>query len=126
MLYAQNNYYGLAVILCACLTSFILWRYFHPIEKIKKEYHSDKIAKQQTFTFSFYNKYFKVYTKKQYSIIRFRELYKIFETDTFFYLYLNNEHSFLLDKTGFQKGTCLEFREFIKKKCPFKYKKSVR
>ncbi len=122
MLYVQNHYYGLAVIFCACLTSFILYRYFHPIEEVNKEYHSNKITKEQSFTFSFYNNYFKVFTKREYSVIYYRELYKIFETDTFFYLYLDNRHSLLLDKSGFKKGTPITFRDFIKKKCPFKYK----
>ncbi len=122
MLYVQNHYYGLAVIFCACLTSFILYRYFHPIEEVKKDYQSDKITKEQSFTFSFYDKYFKVYTKKEYSVIYYREIHKIFETDTFFYLYLDSRHSLLLDKSGFKKGTPVAFRNFIKKKCPFKYK----
>ena len=122
MSYVQNHYYELAIICCACLTSFILYRYFHPIEEVKKEYQSDKITKEQSFTFSFYDKYFKIYTKKEYSVIYYREIHKIFETDTFFYLYLDNRHSFLLDKSGFKKGTPITFRGFIKKKCPFKYK----
>lgn len=119
MLYVQNHYYGLAVIFCACLTSFILYRYFHPIEEVKKDYHSDKITKEQSFTFSFYDKYFKVYTKKEYSVIYYREIHKIFETDTFFYLYLDSRHSLLLDKSGFKKGTPVAFRNFSKKKMSF-------
>ena len=126
MLYVKNHYYGLAIIFCACLTSFILYRYFHPIEEVKKEYQSDKIVKEQRFTFNFYNKYFKIYTKKEYSIVPYRELHKIYETDTFFYLYLDNKHSLLLDKSGFKKGTPFAFRDFIKKKCPFKYKKTIK
>lgn len=122
MLYVKNHYYGLAIIFCACLTSFILYRYFHPIEEVSKDYHSNKIKKEQSFTFSFYDKYFKIYTKKEYSIIYYRELHKIFETETFFYLYLDSRHSLLLDKSGFKKGTPVAFRNFIKKKCPFKYK----
>lgn len=115
ILYVQNHYYGLAVIFCACLTSFILYRYFHPIEKVNKEYHSDKITKEQTFTFSFYNNYFKIYTKREYSIVYYRELYKIFETDTFFYLYLDNSYSLLLDKSGFKKGTPLALEILLRK-----------
>lgn len=122
MLYIEYHYYGIAIIFCACLTSFILWRYFHPIEEVQKDYHSDKITKETSFTFSFYNKYFKVYSKMQYSVIYYKELYKIFETDNFFYLYLDSRHSLLIEKSGFKKGTPVEFRDFIKKKCPFKYK----
>lgn len=122
MLYVQNGYYGLAVIFCTCLTSFILYRYFHPIEEVCKEYHSKKITQKQCFTFSFYKGYFKVYTKREYSIISYQKIYKIYETDTFFYLYLDHRHSFLLDKSGFKKGDPLTFRDFIKKNCPFKFK----
>lgn len=122
MLYIQNHYYGLAIIFCACLTSFILYRYFHPIEEVTQEYHSNKITQKQSFTFCFYKNYFKIYTKKEYSIVHYRKIYKIFETDTFFYIYLDRRHSLLMDKSGFKKGTPLAFRTFIKKKCPFKYK----
>lgn len=122
MLHISYHHYGLAIIFCACLTSFILWRYFHPIEEVQEDYNSDKVTKEYAFTFSFYNKYFKVYSKRQYSVIHYADLYKIFETDTFFYLYLDSRHSLLLNKSGFKKGTPIEFRNFIKKKCPFKYK----
>ena len=122
MLYVKNHYYGLAIIFCACLTSFILYRYFHPIEEVRKEYNSDKFTKFQSFTFLFYDKSFKIYTKKEYSIIRYSELYKVFETDKFFYLYLDNRHSFILDKSGFKKGSSKAFTNFIKKKCPFKFR----
>ena len=66
--------------------------------------------------------YFKVYAKRNYSILKYKELYKIYETDKFFYLYTDKMHSLLLDKKGFIKGTSLEFKEFIKNKYPSKYK----
>ena len=122
MLYVQNHYYKLAFIFCACLTSFILLRYFHPIEEVRQDYHSDTFTQEQTFTFLFYEKYFKIYTKNEYTVVYYRELYKIFETENFFYLYLDHRHSLLLDKAGFKKCTSIEFREFIKNTYPFKYK----
>lgn len=122
MLYVKYDHYGIAIIFCACLTSFLLWRYFHPIEEVKKDYNSDKITREKSFTFSFYHKYFKVYSKGVYSIVYYKNLYKIFETDTFFYLYLDSRHSLILDKSGFTKGTPTEFKDFIKKKCPLKYR----
>ena len=123
ILHIQYHHYGIAIIFCACLTSFILYRYFHPIEEVRKDYNSDKITQENSFTFSFYDRYLKVYSKMKYSIIKYKDLYKIFETDKFFYLYLDNSHSLLLDKSGFKKGTPIEFRNFIKKKCPLKYSK---
>ena len=122
VLQVAYKYYSIAILSAIIFTGFCLYRYFHPIEEVNKDYHSNKITKEQSFTFSFYNTYFKVFTKREYSVIYYRELYKIFETDTFFYLYLDNRHSLLLDKSGFKKGTPITFRDFIKKKCPFKYK----
>lgn len=122
MLHISYNNYGIAVIICACLTAFILYRYFQPIEEVRNEYNSEKITKETSYTFSFYEKYFKIYAKREYSKIYYKDLYKIFETNEFFYLYLDKRHSLLLDKNGFQRGTCLEFKNFIKKKCPFKFK----
>lgn len=122
MLHIQYHNYGIAIIFCAILTSFIIWRYFYPIAEVKEDYQSEKVTKQKAFTFTFYQKRFKVYSNMRYSFVKYTDLYKIFETDTFFYLYLDSRHSFLLDKSGFKKGTPSEFRDFIKKKCPFKYK----
>ncbi len=122
MLHISYNNYGIAVIICACLTAFILYRYFQPIEEVRNEYNSEKITKETSYTFSFYEKYFKIYAKREYSKIYYKDLYKIFETNEFFYLYLDKRHSLLLDKNGFQRGTCLEFKNFIKKKCPFKFR----
>lgn len=122
MLYVQYHHYGIALIFCACLTAFILWRYFHPIEEVRNDYQSEKVTNEHVFTFSFYDTYFKVFSEEEYSMIAYKDLYKVFETDAFFYLYLDHSHSLLLDKSGFKKGNSLEFSDFIKKKCPFKYK----
>ena len=123
LLHIQYHNYGIAIIFCAILTSFIIWRYFYPMAEVKDDYQSDKVTKQKVFTFTFYPKRLKVYSNLKYSFVKYRDLYKVFETDTFFYLYLDSRHSLLLDKAGFKKGTPSEFRDFIKKKCPFKYKK---
>ena len=57
------------------------------------------------------------------SKIIYWKLYKIFENEDYFYLYLDKTHAFLLSKQGFDIGTPEEFREFIKKKCIFKFRK---
>lgn len=123
ILHVSYNNYGIAIIICACLTSFILYRYFHPIEEVRNEYNSEKITNETSYTFSFYEKYFKIYAKREYSKIYYKDLYKIFETNEFFYLYLDKRHSLLLNKNGFQKGTSSEFKNFIKKKCPFRFRR---
>ena len=122
ILHVVYKNYETAFVLCAFLTAFILWRYFQPIEEVRNDYNSKEITNETSFTFSFYDKYFKIYTKGNYSILKYKELYKIYETDKFFYLYTDKMHSLLLDKKGFIKGTSLEFKEFIKNKYPSKYK----
>ena len=47
---------------------------------------------------------------------------KIFETDENFFLYTDEKHSLILDKDGFEIGNSKDFAEFIKRKCPFKYR----
>ena len=96
---------------------FILWRIFHPVSEISKEYKSEKIKKEKEFTFKFYDKFFTVEDDKQYSKIKYYKLYKVFEIPDFFYLYIDKKHAFLIDKSKFKTSNSSEFSIFIKKKC---------
>ena len=121
----KYHYYSLAILLCVIFTFFILWRLFRPVYEVKKEYQSKKIADEQTFIFKFYENFFVITNKLQYSKVRYFKLYKIFETTDFFYLYIDKEHAFLIDKNGFTFGSAEEFSKFIHKKCLFKYKNEI-
>ncbi len=120
----QVKYHNLsiAILLCCGLTGFILWRYFRPISTVKKEYESEKIRQEQKFTFKFYQKYFTIEDNKQYSNFKYYRLYKAFETPSFFYLYIDKTHAFLISKACFKKNNPEEFSKFIKKKCWWCYK----
>lgn len=118
----QSLHYTLIILLSIFLVVFLLWRFFRPIEEARKYHQDDKSIKETTYTFSFYEKYFKVSNKKEYSIFKYRDIYKIYETKQFFYLYTDRVHALLIDKSNFKKGTSLEFKQFLIKKCPFKYK----
>lgn len=109
--------YTLAFIFCFGMTFFILWRFFRPISDISKEYKSEKIKKEKEFTFKFYDNFFMVEDDKQFSKLKYYQLHKVFETNDFFYLYLDKNHSFLLNKDGFKKKNSSAFSTFIKKKC---------
>lgn len=119
----KYHYYSLAIVLCFSLTLFFLWRMFHPEYEVSKEYNSDTIVNEKEFKFIFYDKYFKIIGKKQLSNCRYFSLYKVFDTDEFFYLYLDKTHSLLLEKQGFIQGTPDDFSNFIKKKTLWKYSK---
>lgn len=114
--------FTLAILLCCGFTTFILWRFFRPISDVSKEYKSDKIQKEQIFTFKFYDNFFIIEDDNVYSKIKYYRLYKTFETNDFFYLYLDKKHAFLVDKSCFEKNNSKDFSAFMKKKCWWNYK----
>lgn len=89
----------------------------------KKSYKNKKQKKRiKQYTFYFYEKYIKIKYRRQFERMRYFEVKKIFETEENFFLYTDENHSIILDKEGFEIGTPKEFSEFIKRKCPFKYR----
>ncbi|MCI8443646.1 MAG: YcxB family protein [Clostridia bacterium] len=119
----KSYHFTLAIAFCILLTSFFLWRFFHPIFEVSREWKSPKIQNEKEFTFLFFEKHFKIRDKLQVESIKYRKLYKIFETPTFFYLYLDKTHAFLLDKSSFSIGSPEDFSEFIHNKYWYKFKK---
>ena len=81
------------------------------------------VKKQKEFTFYFYKSYIKVKCGRKFDRLKYFELHKIFETKEYFFLYTDEEHSLIISKDGFEIGTAKQFAEFIKRKCPLKYKK---
>ena len=122
ILQVKNHNFDIAIILCCSLTFFVFWRFFRPVSEVSKEYKSDKIQKEKEFTFQFYPKFFTVEDNKEFCEIKYYQLYKIFETKDFFYLYIDKTHAFLVDKSKFLKNNPCEFSKFIKKKCWWNYK----
>lgn len=101
VLQVNNHTYSLAITFCLIITCFILWRFFHPVSVVSKQFNSSTIQTEKEFTFNFYNKYFKIIDNKQFEIFKYYKIYKVYETDNFFYLYTNRTHSFLINKNNF-------------------------
>lgn len=101
VLQVNNHTYSLAITFCLIITCFILWRFFHPISVVSKQFNSSTIQTEKEFTFNFYNKYFKIIDNNQFEIFKYYKIYKVYETDNFFYLYTNRTHSFLINKNNF-------------------------
>lgn len=114
----------LAIIVCFSIVGFFLWRLLHPTSIISKEFNSDKIKNEQEFTFYFYDKQLKLReeNKLESYVVTYRKLHRIFETDSFFYLYIDKTHAFLINKDCFTIGNSERFSEFIHNKCKFKYR----
>ena len=101
VLQVNNHTYSLAITFCLIITCFILWRFFHPVSVISKQFNSSTIQTEKEFTFNFYNKYFKIIDNNQFEIFKYYKIYKVYETDNFFYLYTDRTHSFLINKNNF-------------------------
>ena len=114
----SNNLTGFILIIA--LFIFCFYRFFHPIKLVKKELKTEKFEKEKEFTFKFYEKFFTISDTKNIEKIKYRKLYKIYETDEFFYLYIDKSHAFLLNKSTFTKGDISKFLKFIKRKIWFK------
>ena len=103
------------------LIIFVLLRFYLPIRRLRKTKANIKKTSKSTHVFLFYNYYLRVNNK----IIYYFKLYKVFEAKDYFYLYINQDYALMIDKKGFNIGTVEDFRNFIKKKCFLKYKKST-
>ena len=112
-----------AVLINIILVCFIGYRILKPKFIIKRELKGDKVSDSSLNTFSFYDNYLMVANKEGKFRYKFLMLRRVFETNSFFYLYVSRENAFLIDKNGFSLGTSKEFSDFIKGKCKFKFKK---
>ena len=117
---AYHNF-TLAITFCIFISCFFLWRFLHPIAEVRKEFNSKKIQEEKEFSFIFYEKNFKIRDKLQFEVIRYSFIRKVFETPTFFYLYIDKTHAYLLSKDSFSIGSADEFSNFIHKKCWLKF-----
>lgn len=117
------KYYVLAIISCIIFTAFCLYRYFHPISVVVKELNGKTIKEEKSFTFKFYDKYFKVESGMELNLVKYYKLRRCFETKDFFYLYIDKTHAFLINKENFSIGNSNDFSKFIREKCFLKFKK---
>lgn len=116
-----NKVIFVSILFAIVLVSFLFYRILSPMFFYKKEVTKKAITKEKTFKFYFYNNYFKIRDNLDYDTIHYFRLYKVFETNDFFYLYFDKKYSFIVDKAGFTQGTAKEFSKFIKDKMWMKY-----
>lgn len=111
---------NLGILFVFVMVIFIVWRVFHPYFFVKKEANSNKVKKQLTNTYSFYNNYMEIKNINNTVKLKYYKLYKIFETKDCFYLYINKNYSYVLSKDKFSVGNSEDFYKFIKKKLWYK------
>lgn len=113
-----------AITLLVILVCFILYRYTFSSSKISKELKSKKISEGRDITFNFYDHHFEVSNESNISKLNYRHIYRIFETDKFFYIYIDKNYALILRKDGFSIGNSIEFSDFLKRKCFTKFKQA--
>ena len=111
---------SLGILFLLIMIVFLIWRVFHPFFFVKKEANSDKVKKQLTNTYSFYDNYIEIKNDNDSFNLRYFKLHKVFETENNFYLYINKNYSFVLDKNGFSIGNPDLFYDFIREKIWYK------
>lgn len=109
----------LLLLFLAMFALTIVFRMFLPAKRYQKTKKKFAQNKQTSISIDFFKLYFKVEQK----VYPYLKLYKVFETQDYFYLYIDEENAVLVNKNGFKLGTVEDFTEFIKKKCLFKYSK---
>ena len=108
----------LTLLFLAMLILTFLFRTYFPMKRYQKTKNKFAKEKETSISFEFYNFYFSFNKQTMFYL----KLYKVFETADYFYLYIDDENAVLVSKAGFTLGTESDFRDFIKKKCFFKYK----
>ncbi len=117
---SNNRVQGMTITFI--LIGFLAYRIYHPKSVVDKELKSDKIADNNTNTFTFFDNYFEVSNKNGTFNYRYFMLHRIYETKSYFYLYVTRENAFILSKKTFSLGKSEEFSQFLKKKFVFKYR----
>ena len=112
------GWYSLLILIPLGILVYYIYKYAEKKKKSKK-----KKQKNKDFTFFFYERHIKIKCKRQFERMTYFEIKKVFETDENFFLYTDDKKSMILDKEGFEIGTSKGFAEFIKKKCPLRYRK---
>ena len=109
----MNSVYALLVIIILV----ILYKVFSQKRIIKREINSSKIKEEKEYEFNFYDEYIIIKNKGREEKMKYKDIYKIWETDKYFYLYVNKTDALILEKLGFAYGTPEEFKKFISTKC---------
>lgn len=114
-----SNYFTIFILLIV-FVFFCLYRFLYPAKKVEKELKTEKFKKEKEFIFTFYKNFFVISDKKKSEKIKYWKLHRVYETNDFFYLYIDKNHAFLLNKDTFTKGNTEEFLKFLKKKIWYK------
>lgn len=117
-----NHNYTLLFVFGCFFTGFILWRILHPFQNAKRELGKSEIKNEDSYTFCFYDKFFTIENSKEIIEMKYYQIYKVFYTKDLTYIYTDKTHAFFFENNCFSIGTCLDFKNFMHKKCKLKFR----
>ncbi len=115
--------YLISILIFLLFLTFLTYRFFFPTYKAKKELHSSKIQNNLVNYYMFFEKYFKIKNQISTAKIKYHKLYKAYNNNDYFYLYIDKNNAFIIEKTGFLIGDAKSFEKFMKRKLGIKWKK---
>lgn len=116
-----KNYVSLT-LLALIFIGFLAYRLIEPYKKTEKEMNGEKIQGNLVNTYIFYDKNFVVKNKYGKDTLKYRKLFKVYENDNVFYIYISKEDVFIVEKDKFDIGNPEDFKKFISKKVGHKFK----
>ena len=119
----RQKTYNSLVILSIALVVFLVYRTFMPYKKTRQEAEGEKIRNNLVNTYIFYDKKMIIKNINGKDELKYYKLYKVYENKDAFYLYLDRNNTLIVQKDGFKIGKAEDFKNFIKKKVKFKFKK---
>lgn len=117
-----NKLYLLSVFLILTIIIYIWYKFIRPNQFIEKERKSDKFRYEYINEYTFYKRYFCIENKQGKATILYFKLYRVVETKTNFYLFIDRNYALIILKNSFLKGNAEDFSKFIKRKTGLKYK----
>ena len=119
----NKNYTYIIILIAIALIAGFVYKVIHRQNVPEKELKSKRILNQEEIIYNFYNLFFEVIRNNKKQSILYRQIYRVYQDENNFYFYIDATHALLVDKRGFVKGNLSEFKEFISKRCIFKYNK---
>ena len=116
-----KNYISLT-LLALIFIGFLAYRFIEPYRKAEKEIKGEKVQGNLVNTYIFYDKNFVIKNKYGKDTLKYRKLFKVYDNDNVFYLYISKEDVFIIEKDKFEIGNSDKFKEFIHKKVGYKFK----
>ena len=122
----KENELILAFAILIGLIIYFWYKFIRPATREIKTRKNPMLKDNFINTYKFYERYFDVENPKGKARTYYLKVYRITETQDYYYIYISREYAFIVSKTEFTEGNNIEFTTFIKKKLLGKYRNRMK